>query len=1674
MNKIHLTKSLLSLVMAGTVALSGASGVLAAKASVITSAAPAEVDVNTATDFECYFNNGADGWGIDSSLDSVKNGILTMKSNGSTRSINQKVTETRAYEFEVKMKVVSAGGERGFKYEKNGSRIMAYVSTDGGSVNTSDGSYSFKNLKKGEFNTFRFSVTGNQAMIYVNDVYEATVTLQSWSSSTGISFFVKSNENVHSVLEIDHVKYNHADTSIYISSPMADATFIEGGKVFIKSQTSASLDIPYVDYYVNDTLIGRGVKDDNYKFEWTDLHIGAYEIVAKYGEYTSISTPFKVTAKSGTITTEVDKTEVALGDVIKLSLKRTPANTDKITYVINGKEYDSDNGVLNYKTDILGGIVAASKVYYTDGSFGYGTNVTVNTTATKCDDIKLQGNYIAEYKSADGAKISASDGVYELSVTHGKDSVTYLTADGEKTYDLGNGSYKLAVDGGVCDVDYNGQFAFSFILPLTDKANGIEVKGVAELVLSGINADLYTTERTDGKAELLYNIGVDYAVEYVADGSQNYAILVSDGSYALELTAYSGSIVAVTDRNGQRNDGSEDTVRIGTASTTTAYKDTEDATLCTAPSGKHAYRITVSNGICQLFIDNEWQASFRIPNVFSIPYIQTKGVSPVVIRETNELYVFDDSFDNAGEFASSEYYNIDNALISEYKNGSLTVTYDPDAIEAGTSKFTAEMNEADSRWGVQDSLTFANGTMTISTTATSVVTSSALVDHSKNYEIELKLRVASLGKETGFKYEYNTHRIMAYFRADHVAIGDKSFKINPTEWHTYKFVTTDSSLCEVFIDGVSQGTANLQARNTANAALSFFVWSSDGTTPAAIEVDYIRFQSHDATEEPQYRETVPVQLKAYAYTPTVSATVRVDSAEKGNIYLAARYQNKYRNVLAGYNFVTKQWEIVQTATTAKVLNSKKADFPFGKDVKLELIVTETGAVLYVNGERTVSTGSLSLNYYGTVGVCVGDITATISDFHYEGTGRALPGTNSFITNTTSPDVFEFEEGHIYVISNKNKAMESTDDGYTFKQNNNLSKFSNNTIRLASGTIVYTVRISEGGGNYRDQAYVSTDNGKTFEGPYNIQNYLRNRITMNNKLTEATNGRLFFASGESGDGVEGEGGIRVFYSDDEGRTWTGANMMGLDGKLVTGNDEARMDAENTGVNCQESRVVEMPDGTFRLYVRTDNGFLYYSVSTDNGATWSAMMYPSEFISVLSAFNIERDPYTGYYYMAWEYNNKNDNPTFQYPRTRTGLAVSYDGMETWEYVGDMHEIGAGNAKVAYHMNIGIKPTKNAVYVTTVSQELSADGIESGVNYMVRVDKDTMKTTERFSKVHILNPLTPTNSVQNAIDSMFIANSDCSLFYTNGRVYESEAPTAGYIPVSAAAAFVGASCTSDASTATLKLASHEVVFTAGTKTVKVNGKDVVLTNAPIASNGTLLIPMEALETVYSRTLTKMANGAYLLVYDPQNVIDITALSAYIPGGALSASGSARNVPSTWAQEEVFAADYVNIIPAELKNDYREKITREEFCELIMKMLCKVNEVSDAKALLDKKNIKFEDNFTDTDNENVIAANLLGILNGRGNGIFDPNSGITRQEAAVMLANTAKLLGVKVGTAPTFKDSDKMASWATDAIKTVTAIECSYGSKVMGGVGNDMFDPLGAYTREQSILTVYRLFMS
>jgi|GEM_PF-1056752 len=199
--------------------------------------------------------------------------------------------------------------------------------------------------------------------------------------------------------------------------------------------------------------------------------------------------------------------------------------------------------------------------------------------------------------------------------------------------------------------------------------------------------------------------------------------------------------------------------------------------------------------------------------------------------------------------------------------------------------------------------------------------------------------------------------------------------------------------------------------------------------------------------------------------------------------------------------------------------------------------------------------------------------------------------------------------------------------------------------------------------------------------------------------------------------------------------------------------------------------------------------------------------------------------------------------------------------------------------------------------------------------------------------------------------------------------------------------------------------------------------------------------------------------------------------------------DIPSVWAKKEIKECFVQELIPYELQTDYSQKITRQEFCTLVIRLLEKKTGKT-AEALLPATSSAITSpvatpsailpsggtaTFTDCSDPDVLAAYALGIVKGKKEGVFDPEGAITRQEAAVMLKNTAEVLGIgETTTSETeFADGETIASWAEDAVSFVAGLtDPESGSLVMGGTGGGKFSPSGMYSREQAYCTMLRLY--
>ena len=166
-----------------------------------------------------------------------------------------------------------------------------------------------------------------------------------------------------------------------------------------------------------------------------------------------------------------------------------------------------------------------------------------------------------------------------------------------------------------------------------------------------------------------------------------------------------------------------------------------------------------------------------------------------------------------------------------------------------------------------------------------------------------------------------------------------------------------------------------------------------------------------------------------------------------------------------------------------------------------------------------------------------------------------------------------------------------------------------------------------------------------------------------------------------------------------------------------------------------------------------------------------------------------------------------------------------------------------------------------------------------------------------------------------------------------------------------------------------------------------------------------------------------------------------------------------SDWAREQVDSAAVKGLMADCLGDDFTVNITRAEFAAVAVELYEAMSgETAPAPG---------ENPFNDTTDPVIIQANGLGIVNGKGDGVFAPADPVTRQEAALMLSRIYTKLGGEIPKveSTTFADNDKVSSWAMDAVAFMS------GKEIVNGVGGNQFDPQGNASIEQALIIALRM---
>lgn len=158
------------------------------------------------------------------------------------------------------------------------------------------------------------------------------------------------------------------------------------------------------------------------------------------------------------------------------------------------------------------------------------------------------------------------------------------------------------------------------------------------------------------------------------------------------------------------------------------------------------------------------------------------------------------------------------------------------------------------------------------------------------------------------------------------------------------------------------------------------------------------------------------------------------------------------------------------------------------------------------------------------------------------------------------------------------------------------------------------------------------------------------------------------------------GVRVTFSDDDGRTWrVNDRTLTVERRMAGYRDENR----GAGVFA-EANLVERRDGTILLIGRTLTGLQYQSVSRDRGETWSDPT-PTEIVSPEAPARIARIPGSNDLLMIWTSCCVNPRNVVLGERLTLSSAISTDEGRTWKWRREVVSVAPGIMHAADYPSI-----------------------------------------------------------------------------------------------------------------------------------------------------------------------------------------------------------------------------------------------------------------------------------------------------------------------------------------------------------------------------------------------------
>jgi sialidase-1 len=176
------------------------------------------------------------------------------------------------------------------------------------------------------------------------------------------------------------------------------------------------------------------------------------------------------------------------------------------------------------------------------------------------------------------------------------------------------------------------------------------------------------------------------------------------------------------------------------------------------------------------------------------------------------------------------------------------------------------------------------------------------------------------------------------------------------------------------------------------------------------------------------------------------------------------------------------------------------------------------------------------------------------------------------------------------------------------------------------------------------------------------------VLNNDRVVQLASGRLLVAVARhatpESPRLEQRAALFVYISDDAGASWHRSQEV----------------PNPEGIITQEPGVVPLSGGRIGMFIRTDSGFQYGSISADAGENWTPIQ-PTSLHSPLAPASIERIPGTDKLVAVWN-NNHALNALYRGKRTPLTIAVSDDDGRTWTRTQNIETADAWFCYTAIH--------------------------------------------------------------------------------------------------------------------------------------------------------------------------------------------------------------------------------------------------------------------------------------------------------------------------------------------------------------------------------------------------------